>query len=101
MWKIALRIVAAASLMGCGPQKDIPLAQRYPGEWSTAFNARITKALASNGITGCGEYKHRESSVDRDEFLVYCTRDGLNWRSYLVWSNTGSVTGPHVADSTL
>lgn len=69
-------------------------AERYPGPWNETFSAPIAKALVGKQIRGCGEFKHRESALNRGEFLVYCTRDGSNWVSYIVWDRTGEVMGP-------
>jgi hypothetical protein len=93
-------VVILATLCGC-EQRDIPLSERYPGPWREEFHAGITKALASKSIGGCGQYKHRESSKDRNEFLVYCTGDGSLWTAYLVWPNTGGVVGPNAPDPAL
>lgn len=77
------------------------LAERYPGPWRLDFYGGITQTLISNGVRGCGEYKWRESSHDRGEYLVYCSRDGKRWLVYLIWPNTGKVNGPHEADTSL
>lgn len=77
------------------------LSERYPGPWQEDFNLGISKALAGKKIRGCGQYKFRESSMDKKEYLVYCTRDGNDWLAYLVWPNIGSVTGPHAPDPSL
>lgn len=69
-------------------------AERYPGPWSETPSLPIVRALVGKQIRGCGEFKHRESALNRGEFLVYCTRDGSNWVSYIVWDRTGEVLGP-------
>jgi len=97
----ALVILIFLNLAGCGNSRDIPLSERYPGPWQEDFNMGITKALAAKGICDCGQYKYRESSRDKGEYLVYCTRDGSNWTAYLVWPSIGEVTGPHTPDPSL
>lgn len=87
-------------LSGCD-QREIPLNERYPAPWREEFHVGITKALASKSIRGCGQYKYRESSKNRNEFLVYCTGDGSTWTAYLVWPSTGGIIGPNVPDPTL
>lgn len=96
-----LILLSFLAVTGCGKSRDIPLSERYPGPWREDFNLGITKALASKDIRGCGQYKYRESRNDKGEYLVHCTRDGNNWTAYLVWANTGSVTGPHAPDISL
>ena len=70
-------------------------ASQYPGPWSSAANAAISKALVKGGATGCGEYYYKASSQSADEYLVYCTRDGKNWVAWLVWPAIGNVIGPN------
>lgn len=85
--------------LGCaltlGAVAETSFSERYPGPWRESANLGISKALVANNVRGCGEYKYRESSRDRGEFLVYCSRDGLSWSAYLVWANINKVTGPH------
>ncbi|WP_092000074.1 hypothetical protein [Polaromonas sp. OV174] len=97
LFGIAILLMALFSCIGSGRNQsdDMPMAQRYPGPWMSDFNLQITQALVKHGATGCGEFKYRESSMNRGEFLVHCTRDGVNSTAYLVWAGTGSVTGPH------
>ena len=79
------------------------LSERYPGPWRDDFNTGISRALAKNKIRGCGEYKYRPSSNDHNEYLVRCTRDGVNWSSYIVWVgiDNDKVMGPHKPDPSL
>lgn len=74
------------------------LAEMYPGPWHDDFNMGITKALAKNQISGCGEYKYRPHKSASNEYLVYCTRDGSHWTAYLVWDLIGKVMGPYKTD---
>lgn len=97
----ALILFGFLAVAGCGKSRDLPLSERYPAPWREDFNVGITKAIASKGISGCGQYKYRESSTDKGEYLVHCAHDGNNWNAYLVWANTGSVTGPHAPDLSL
>lgn len=90
------RLVYVATLAALSiAHAEIPLQERYPGPWRDDFNASISKALAQNSVRGCGEFKYRESKMNRGEYLVYCTRDGSNWVAYLVWASIKKVTGPH------
>ena len=97
----ALISIAFLNLAGCGNSLDTPLSERYSGSWQEDFDLGITKTLVAKGVSGCGQYKFRESSKDRGEYLVYCTNDGNNWTAYLVWPNISEVTGPHALDPSL
>jgi hypothetical protein len=59
----------------------------------------ISRTLAAKNVRGCGQYKYRESSKNRGEYLVHCTSDGKNWTAYLVWPNISEITGPHAPSS--
>lgn len=102
MKKLAWYISAVAFTIvaGCG-QENISLSERYSGPWQEDFHTGITRVLAQNNIRNCGQYKYRESSKDRNEFLVYCTADGGNWIAYIVWPNTGGIVGPNYPDPNL
>lgn len=77
------------------------LAEMYPGPWHDDFNMGITKALAKNQISGCGEYKYRPHKSASNEYLVYCTRDGSHWTAYLVWDLIGKVMGPYKTEPSM
>lgn len=83
------------SALTLGAVAETSFAERYPGPWREGANLGISKALVANNIRGCGEFKYRESSRNRGEFLVYCSRDGSNWSAYFVWPSISKVTGPH------
>ncbi len=93
-----LSVLTLLVTIGCGQSQDIPLSQRYPGPWHVTFDKEITMALGKNNIGGCGDYKYRESSRDKGEYIVLCSRDGSNWTGYLVWPHIGSVIGPLARD---
>jgi len=86
---------AAVLVMASAAHADTSFQDRYPGPWKEDFNAPISKALAQNSARGCGEFKYRQSSKDKGEYLVYCTRDGRNWSAYFVWPSIKKITGPH------
>lgn len=106
-WALAAWIAAAAAL----PTNQTPMAgahaqastldQRYPGAWSDAPNVGIARALGKNSVNGCGEYYYRAAAGSTSEFLVYCTRNGTTWTSYLVWPLIEKIMGPYPADKTL
>jgi hypothetical protein len=67
----------------------------YPGEWRSGGSAfdEIAIALGQNHTLGCGEFYYKLANGEKDpgEALVYCTRDGRNWDSYLVFYKIGNV----------
>ncbi|AME28662.2 hypothetical protein AXG89_33270 (plasmid) [Burkholderia sp. PAMC 26561] len=95
--------VAAVALLGASSSwsETIAVAKRYPGPWKDDFNLEITKSLAWNKVAGCGEYKYRASSLDKDEFLVYCSSDDVAWTAYLVWPVIHKIIGPLRPDASL
>lgn len=80
------------------------IADRYPPPWIEDANREIVKALVQKNITGCGELKYRQSYDRSREYLVYCTRDGTNWTSYIVFPRElmdSDVMGPYPPDPSL
>lgn len=67
----------------------------YPGEWRSSGPAsdKIAITLGQNSTSGCGEFYYKLANGEQDpgEALVYCTRDGSNWDSYLVFYKIGNV----------
>lgn len=77
------------------------MAQRYPGPWSSEFKLEIARTLAKNQVRGCGEFYYRAASGGSNEYLVYCTRDGNVWSSYLAFTSAETVMGPYGPDASL
>lgn len=76
--------------------------ERFPGPWQERIKGTgIAKTLVAHDVRGCGFLKFRESSRDKNEYLVYCSRDFENWRAYLVWPRINKVTGPFSPDPTI
>lgn len=67
--------------------------------WTEGTNDQFTKVartLAKNSIRGCGEFYLRPNSKSpENEFLVGCSRDGLNWLYYIVFTVAETVQGPY------
>lgn len=97
--KHALSIMSAFILSLTAQAETV--AERYPGPWEDEFNFEITKALTKNEIGSCGHFKYRASSMDKGEYLVYCTSDLENWTAYMVWPNIEKVLGPYQTDESL
>lgn len=72
----------------------------YAGDWRTEPHLEISKALAANGVGGCGQMKYKPHREADHEFLVYCTRDGEVWRAYQVWTLIEEAEGPYTPEST-
>jgi hypothetical protein len=75
----AVGLAAPLAAQGAEPS----LAERYPPPWIEDTHIGIARALVANKIGGCGEYKYRASARDRNEYAVYCTRDGKKWVAYI------------------
>lgn len=78
-----------------GTASAAPASDYVKQPWRLDPNFDIAKTLAANNAAGCGQFKFREHPSMNGEYLVYCTRDGSSWQSYLVWPRTGKVLGPH------
>jgi hypothetical protein len=77
---------------------QLTLAERFPGHWRLDGNGTINMVLATHKIRGCGEYRYRQSAQTRDEYLVYCTRDGKEWTPYVVRADLDEIWGPYTLD---
>lgn len=97
--KCALIIMSIFTLSLAAQAETI--AERYPGPWEYEFNFEITKALTKAEVGSCGHFKYRASSMDKGEYLVYCTSDSKNWTAYMVWPNIEKVLGPYQVDESL
>lgn len=94
-------LIISGLIISCGQSKEPTLSERYPGPWIEDFNKDIAIALSQNSIKDCGQYKYRASSSDKKEYLVYCTKDGKKWNSYIVWTGINKIMGPHEPDPSL
>lgn len=77
------------------------IGSKYESRWHTDVHLEISQALVKSEIRNCGEYKYKQSRTHQGEYVVYCTRDGTNWVSYLVWTGTKKVMGPYKTDPSL
>lgn len=77
------------------------LSEMYPGPWREDFDLGISRALVQSKVTGCGQYKFRASATQSGEFLVHCSRDGVHWRAYFVWTRIEEAEGPYSVDPTV
>ncbi len=77
--------------------QDLPLAERYPGPWTSDYSLEISKALVQNDVRGCGIYKYRKSAINNGEYLVYCSPDpeGKTWTAYMIWVPLNKLMGPY------
>jgi len=80
---------------------SLNIAERYPGPWVRDVHPGIARVLVKNDVRGCGEFKYRESSQNKNEFIVRCSRDGNIWQTYLVWVGADKIMGPYTPDSTM
>lgn len=94
----------SAKVTGYSSAASISASERYPGPWMDDGNPEIIRALISNKIEGCGEFQYRKSYDNTSEYLVYCTRDGKNWVSYIVFPRDildSDVQGPYRIDPSI
>ena len=96
-----LLIIANAIIKATDDKSELSLNDRYPSPWRSDTDINISRAIVTNNIGSCGQYKYRESKFDKGEYLVHCTSDGINWIAYFVWAKIGRVTGPHLVDPSL
>lgn len=59
--------------------------------WNNQYNPEVSRALAKNNISGCGEYRWTENPQHKNEFIVQCTRDGKKWVTWTVWVGIDKV----------
>lgn len=70
----------------CFSISNIALAYDPPTGFSDDFHKDIAIALSKNGVKGCGYLVWKKNPKYKSgEYLVYCSRDGENWRPYTVW----------------
>lgn len=55
-----------------------------PTPRSGEFDIEITKILAVNNISGCGQYEFEATDASHTDYVVRCTADGEKWKSYFV-----------------
>lgn len=82
---IGLVILLYLISQSCTPTKTTK------NEIATNPEIEISKVLASNGITGCGEFNYSLNSGQNSEYTVTCTWDGQNWKTYTVWTKINRV----------
>ena len=87
-----LKIIYATCIL-CLPHSAF--AYNPPEGYSGEFKTNISIALAKNGVVGCGYLVWKERPTEKGEFLIYCSRDGEQWRPYTVWLPKGSAMSGH------
>lgn len=99
--RLILPIFLLVLIVGCSDKDPRSSWRAYPylGEWQQESRFEIAKALVQGGVRGCGVFKYKPSVKDSGEYLVYCSRDGTDWRSYIVWSGINKVIGPNPPQS--
>jgi len=63
----------------------------YPGEWNDTPRLDISRVLVKHKVSGCGEYRYKESSKNKKEYLLQCSRDGKKWRTMVIWVGVNKV----------
>lgn len=68
-----------------------------PAGYSEEFNTNISIALSKNGVRGCGYLVWKNLVQNDSKYLIFCSRDGEEWRPYTVWLPSGKVQLGHKA----
>ncbi len=66
--------------------------REYYSNWNDNVNEdliSIQKILIKNNITGCGEFYYNE--IEPKTFIIGCTRDGVNFKYYAVWTRLDKI----------
>jgi hypothetical protein len=83
-------------LAGCAAEERT-IAEQFSGPWQEYAKPDLVQLLISKDATGCGEFywKAKDGKVDEfAEYLVYCTRDGVEWTAWMLWPGSGGASGP-------
>jgi len=67
--------------------------EQFPGPW-LEVTQEIRDILALKKISACSQAAARVSSINPDEYLLYCTSDGNLWTSWLIQPAARTVRGP-------
>ena len=96
-------LLLAISVVGaCGSDDDERMVGTdFEASWHPESDLHITKALFSNRVRECGEYKYKRSLRVAGEYAVYCTLDGVTWNLYLVEVASARVQGPYPTEPSL
>jgi hypothetical protein len=68
--------------------------QQYPAPWrkpTTTDLVQVAPVLFKNGVGGCSHFYLRKSISSKQEFLIACTDDFVNWTYYLTSTKTEQV----------
>ncbi len=69
--------------------------KEFTEEWTDNFSIHISKTLTVNHIRNCGEFEYKIGLQHSNYYLVRCTRDGVTWIYYYVWTQPDNkVFGP-------
>ncbi|QBO57854.1 hypothetical protein [Chryseobacterium salivictor] len=66
--------------------------QEYFSHWKDTADEKflsISKLLVADRITGCGEFYYNE--IDRNTYIVACSRDGKSFKYYVAWTKLDKV----------
>ena len=80
---VALILFKACSDSGTGTKADTtaPVDVQY----------EIAKVIASNKMSGCGEFTWTANPGQSSEYTVKCSSDGTNWTTYTVWTKVDKI----------
>ena len=68
-----------------------PFEEGYRETLHNETNTEVVRTLARAEVRVCGDYRYRESENREDDFLVYCTPDGISWFAFRVLTSIEKV----------
>jgi hypothetical protein len=66
----------------------------HPGAWKNVGLAEISTVLTNAKVPGCTNYRYRQRANGLPEYVVQCSVDKVNWVTWFVWPNSGTIKGP-------
>jgi hypothetical protein len=88
-----LKVILIWTFVYCSPH--LAFAYNPPAGYSDEFNKNIAIALSQSGVRGCGYLVWKKHPKQDGEYLVFCSRDGEDWRSYTVWLPSKKAQSGH------
>jgi len=75
-----------------------PSAADFGSAWRRDSHVDLQRTLAANKVEDCADMAYRPHRTIHGEYLVYCTRNGRSWTSWVVSTGAQRVSGPFPPD---
>lgn len=92
-------VALAALLVGSCGRDHRTVAEKYPGEWSTAFNIDIGRTFTKSKFD-CRHWMWRRSADDSTILIAY-THDGHRWFQRIAYPSIGELSGAQELDASI